>query len=319
MEFQAHALASKNFDTFAFYKIQGCGNSFIVVKSSDISHIDIQNPTEVSKFAQKMCSQPYGVGTDGLMIVGEITTDSHNKKCSAIGMYNPDGSWMGMCGNGIRCVMRYLFEIGMLHHVAINNGDSNNGDGTDAESVFFQVGTRQVVCSSSDGGHNVTVNMGQPELDMAALPALFTEQSIKKSLQVGENNFFVTCVGMGNPHCVLFLEKNASFTDVDCALWGPLIEHHNMFPLRINVEFATIYSRNDLKVVVWERGAGMTLACGTGACATLVAGVLRGLCDRKASVQLPGGVLYVEWMEDSNEVLLQGPTEVVCRGEFILT
>jgi len=290
-----------------FQKIQGCGNSFVVISRESIPTSLFKSKVDFALFAASLCSKGYGLGTDGLMVVGkvEVRKGAHGAE---LFMYNPDGSWMGMCGNGIRCVMRYLFESGLIGKDILKV--------TDSAEIFFQVGDRQVVCSTKNRGAHVRVDMGEPVLEMSFLPALFVSQGIIQTLTVHDRTFSVTCVGMGNPHCVIFSESEEAHSNKDCREWGPLIETHQMFPQRTNVEFVTVCSPSKSKVAVWERGAGITLACGTGACAVVVAGVLRGLSNRKVKVELPGGVLDVEWCQVSNHVFLEGPTELICKGEY---
>ena len=283
---------------FNVYKIQGCGNSFVVCSVEELrsysTNIPIPSvlPNSIfQEFIQKICSNGFGLGADGAMIVGKIQGAGELKECEVF-MYNPDGSWMGMCGNGIRCVMRYLAMSG---EIAANR----------LEKVAFNIGKRKVVCSSEDGGKWVTVDMGIPVLTMSDLPALVPDGEVGSKLTIQNRSFVGTCVGMGNPHFVIFEEIDS------LEIWGPLIETNATFPAKINVEFVTIESPNKVSVRVWERGAGATLACGTGACAVTVAGVLTGKTDRTVTVQLPGGELKVEWREADNRVYLSGPSQEI--------
>jgi diaminopimelate epimerase len=176
------------------------------------------------------------------------------------------------------------------------------------QNVTFRVGGRTVVCSSENGGEWVTVDMGEPVLKMKDLPALIDDGELDTRISVQDRTFVGTCVGMGNPHFVVFHDVDKLET------WGPLLETHATFPAKINVEFATVISPCRVKVRVWERGAGVTLACGTGACAVTVAGFLTGRTDRSVEVELPGGTVSVEWREASNRVYLSGPVKEIVSG-----
>jgi diaminopimelate epimerase len=285
------------------YKIEGCGNSFVVCSieqfrfySKEFSGPSI-SPDRVFRDAiEKICSKGFGLGTDGAMIVGIDGSSGSIREC-VVFMYNPDGSWMGMCGNGIRCVMRYLALIG---RIAVDQ----------LQNVTFRVGERTVICSTEDGGKWVTVDMGEPVLKMKDIPALAEDGELNTGISITGRSFVGTCVGMGNPHFVVFEEMD------DIGTWGPLLEAHPTFPARANIEFATVISSRKVRVRVWERSAGITLACGTGACAVTVAGVLTGRTDRSVDVELPGGAVSVEWREGNNHVYLSGPANEILAGRL---
>lgn len=273
-----------------FLKIHGCGNSFIL-----INHKAAASVGDIGKFSQRVCSVGFGVGSDGLMVVGDLEEEQGRLLCR-VGMYNPDGSWMGMCGNGTRCVVKYLFATGAI-----------NGEEAQLEIL---VGDRLVHCSTQDAGSTVSVNMGAPLLNPASIPASCEHEVVDHELEVAGRSFRVTAVSMGNPHCVIFE------AEPDYKYWGSLIEVHPFFPERANVEFVEVVGPGELRVVVWERGAGATLACGTGACAVVVAATTLGYVEGAARVLLPGGALDVRWERDDNSVWLEGPTALVCSGEL---
>ncbi len=275
-----------------FLKIHGCGNSFILVDRKYVSGI-----SNVGEFSQRVCSVGFGVGADGLMVVGELA-EEHGRLVCHVGMYNPDGSWMGMCGNGTRCVVKYLFSTGAI------KGDK--------AQVDILVGNRLVQCSTSDAGSTVSVNMGSPILDPAAIPAKADREVLDYELAVEERSFRVTAVSMGNPHCVIFEAVP------DFKYWGRLLEVHPFFPERANVEFVEVVGANELRVMVWERGAGATLACGTGACAVVVAATLLGVVTDAARVVLPGGALDVRWDRVADLVWLEGPADLICSGSYFI-
>ena len=215
-------------------------------------------------------------------------------------MYNADGSRGEMCGNGIRCVGKYVYEHGLVRK--------------DALQVETDAGIKSLRLHV-DGGRvaGVTVDMGEPIVDGPHIPVAAEGQVINAPLRVGAETYHVTCVSMGNPHCVLFLP------DVDgLALpeLGPRFEQHPFFPQRVNTEFIKVISRRELRMRVWERGSGETAACGTGACAALVAAVLNGRTERRALIHLNGGDLDIEWRAVDNHVLMTGPAEEVFSGEI---
>lgn len=287
------------------FKIQGCGNSFVVctveqfrLYSQEVSGPSTDPSSAFQEAVRRICSKGFGLGTDGAMIVAIDGSSASIRECDVF-MYNPDGSWMGMCGNGIRCVMRFLALVG---RIAVD----------ELQKVTFRVGERIIVCSSENGGKWVSVDMGEPVLNMTDIPARADEGELNTKVGVRDRSFVGTCVGMGNPHFVIFQEVD------DIETWGPLLEAHATFPAKANIEFATVISSRRVKVSVWERNAGVTLACGTGACAVTVAGVLTGRTDRSVDVELPGGTVRVEWREANNRVYLSGPTGEILSGRLVL-
>ncbi len=273
-----------------FVKAQGLGNDFVIVDgtSSELANVDLSN------LAVRMCDRNFGIGGDGLILVLPSTVADCRMR-----IINSDGSEPEMCGNGIRCFARYQFD---------------NGFGKSPMTVETLAGIKIVDTVEKDGrAVGFTVNMGAPRLQADEIPVSgYDGQVIAKPLVVDGQTFDITCVSMGNPHCVIFTESTA---DVPLREIGPKIETHSAFPKKTNVEFIQVLKDDEINFRVWERGAGITLACGTGACASVVAGVLNGKLKRRVKVHLPGGDLDINWREDGN-VYMTGPAEVVFTGKF---
>ena len=263
-----------------FIKLHGLGNDFIVTESSQLF-----SDSDVSF----LCDRHKGIGADGIMVVR-----SHLSGVFKIEMRNADGSNAAMCGNGIRCVVRYCYLRGLISNEV-------------TESMFTVFG-REIVCSTSDQGKNVRVNMGMPSFEPSSLPLTRTTEIINEAISVDSGTFVIgTAVAVGSPHFIVFDR------DRDIPLMQEL-ERNKIFKDRSNIEFVQIVRRNLAKVSVWERGAGETLACGTGACAVLAAGVRSDRMDRIAEIELPGGTLLIEWPADNGPIYMTGPAEEVYRG-----
>lgn len=273
-----------------FTKMHGLGNDYIYFNGFEER---IENPGALSI---KISDRHFGIGSDGIvMILPSETCDFRMR------MFNNDGSEAEMCGNASRCVAKYVYDNGM----------------TNKEEITLETLAGVMVLNMHvvDGKvEKVTVNMGQPILTTKEIPAIFPkDRVINEAIDVNGASYNVTCVSMGNPHAITFVEDVENF---DVHGVGVLIENHKMFPRRINSEFAQIIDRNTIKMRVWERGSGETLACGTGASATLVAAVLNDLTDRKAKLILLGGDLEIEWNEADNNVYMTGPATTVFQGEI---
>lgn len=283
-------------NTLKFTKMNGLGNDFIIVDGKEVSEKKLQYDI----LAKKMCDRNFGVGADGLIIVNPLDVIANTDTSWRI--INSDGSGPQMCGNGIRCFAKYVYEKGIIDKKKF--------------TVWTLAGT--ITPEILDNGE-VKVDMGKPILEAAKIPVITEELDcvINYPLEIDENDFNITAVSMGNPHCVIF-------TDNDTALlarkFGSKIETHSMFPQKTNVEFVKILSKNNIKIDVWERGCGITLACGTGACASTVAAILNDLTDYTVKADLPGGSLTIEWNKDQQDasVFMTGKSEFVFEGEYIL-
>ncbi|MBO7678320.1 MAG: diaminopimelate epimerase [Thermoguttaceae bacterium] len=278
-----------------FIKMHGAGNDYVYV---DCFRETLPEPAET--LAPKISDRHFGVGSDGLILI----TPS-DKAAARMRMYNADGSESEMCGNGVRCVAKYVHDAGY------------------ASGVDFPIETGAGVlamhCELEDGRvARVRVDMGEPILAPADIPTTLrsvggeAEPVIDVPLTVKDRTFRATAVSMGNPHCVIFVDEP---TDELVLGVGPLIETAPEFPRRVNVEFAQVISPEEMRMRVWERGAGETLACGTGTCALSVAAALSGRCRRRVLVHLLGGDLQIEWAAD-NHVLMTGPAAEVFRGQW---
>lgn len=274
-----------------FTKMHGLGNDFIVIAGEH------RLPANVSELAVRLCDRFFGVGADGLVYI--LPSDKADYKMRII---NSDGSEAEQCGNAIRCVAKYVYDHGMVDEAVREIKIETIGAG--AQSVRLTVRDGRV--------ESVRVDMGEPILNGIRVPTTIDASPvIGHPIEVNGREFRFTAVSMGNPHCVIYVDDAANFNLQE---WGPPLEVHPYFPRKINVEFATVKARDYVEMRVWERGAGPTLACGTGACATLVASALNGRTDRRATVALKGGELYIEWDENDNHVYMTGPAAEVYTG-----
>lgn len=272
-----------------FTKMHGLGNDFIVIYGEEAL------PEDVARLARDWCDRHFGIGADGLVFL--LPSEKADVMMRII---NSDGTEPEQCGNAIRCAAKYLFDRGIVPRQSMT-----------IETIG--AGVQPVEITVADGkAAAVRVDMGAPILEAAAIPtSLKGPQVVDQTLEAGGREFRFTAVSMGNPHCIIFVEDAEQ---VELAQWGPLLENHPAFPRKTNVGFVTVRSLGHLIMRVWERGAGPTLACGTAACATLVASVLNGHSSRKATVSLAGGDLTIEWKEDDGRVYMTGPAEEVFQG-----
>ena len=280
-----------------FTKWQGCGNDFALFDFCEQPLLTDENFAEV---AVKICDRHFGIGADGVLV---LTRSERQRDGVSMRIFNADGTEPQMCGNGIRCLARYAFDNGVV------------------KKREFAVETKAGVMypKIAENGE-VEVDMGEPTLtgDKIPVAGFVGERVINAPLNVNGQDFYVTCVSMGNPHCVVFSDKNRfDIADAPEKI-GAMFEHHEFFPERVNVEFAEATSATHIRMRVWERGSGVTMACGTGACATLVAAVLTGRTERKAHIDLDGGTLAIEWRESDNRVYMTGAAEQVFAGDFLL-
>lgn len=274
-----------------FTKMQGAGNDYIYVNCFEET---VENPTET---AIRVSDRHFGIGADGL-----VRICPSEKADFFMDIYNADGSRAKMCGNATRCVAKYVYDNKM----------------TDKTEIALETlsGIKRIKITVKDGkAVAARVNMGAPILNGREIPTKFDgETVISQKLTIDDKAYAVTCVSMGNPHCVLYTDDVHA---LDLPRLGPKFENHEMFPDRINTEFVHIVSETELDMRVWERGSGETLACGTGACAATVAAILNGDCkrDTEIKVNLLGGTLYINWTADG-DVYMTGPAETVCTGEI---
>ena len=270
----------------AFLKMHGLGNDFAVFDARK------QALALDAATARAIADRRLGVGCDQVIVIAPAA----NGADAAMRIYNSDGGEVESCGNAARCVAQLLM--------------AEKG----AETIRLETVGGPLVCSQNNG--LVTVDMGAPRFEWKDVPLASAVDTNKFSFSVDGVSLEASALSVGNPHCVIFVgdAENAPVSDV-----GPLIEHHSLFPERVNVEFATVQSRGRIRMRVWERGAGITQACGTGACATAVAAARRGLSDRKVDVVLDGGTLTIEWRESDGHILMPGPATLAWRGEIDLT
>lgn len=266
-----------------FVKYHGLGNDFILIDNRQSAE-----PCLTAEQAVRWCDRHFGIGADGVIFALPAPQGSDGADY-AMRIFNSDGSEPEMCGNGIRCLARFIADL---------EGKSE---------ATYQIHTLAgLITPQLDPNGQVTVDMGLPRLLAAEIPTTLSqpdEKVVDLPLEAAGQTWQVTCVSMGNPHCITFVEDVAA---IELAEVGPQFEHHPAFPQRINAEFIQVVRPDYLKMRVWERGAGITLACGTGACAALVAAVLNGKSDRSATVELPGGCLKIEWTADQR-LAMTGP------------
>lgn len=280
-----------------FTKMEGLGNDYVYINCFEEK---VENPSEISV---KVSDRHFGIGSDGLILIKPSEIADFTME-----MYNADGSQSEMCGNGIRCVGKYVYDYGL----------------TDKEDITVETlaGIKYLKLFVKDGKvEKVTVNMGAPILEPKEVPVLADalpegmDKVVDYPINVGGKEYRTTCVSMGNPHSVVFVEDTDTFPLEEV---GPLFENNEFFPRRVNAEFVQIVDRTYAKMRVWERGSGETLACGTGTCASVVAAILNGLTEDEVTVRLLGGELVIRWDRDENVVYMTGPARVVFDGEIEL-
>ncbi|MGB0597825.1 MAG: diaminopimelate epimerase [Rubripirellula sp.] len=276
-----------------FTKMHGAGNDYVYIDCFAQAV-----PSDLPELAQKIADRRFGVGGDGLILIRPSGSGDARMQ-----MFNADGSESEMCGNGLRCVAKYVYDHGIARKRQLTLET-----GAGLLPVDLDIG-------SDDRVRQVTVDMGPPRLDASEIPTTLSAagQIVDHEFQVGEQSLRVTCVSMGNPHCIVFVDRATD--DLVLGL-GPLIERDPRFPNRINVEFVEVVSPGEVKQRTWERGSGETWACGTGASAVCVAGVLTGRTERSILNHLLGGDLTLEWKEDSGHVWMTGPATEVFSGEW---
>ena len=276
-----------------FTKMHGCGNDYVYVDGAR-EMIPEERKSEVVKF---LSDRHFGIGGDGVIFIHPSDAADFEME-----MYNMDGSRSEMCGNGIRCVGKYVYDHGLTQKTSL---------------TIVSCGKIKYLDLTVEDGKvtKVRVNMGSPILEAAEIPVV-AEQSpvVDAPITVDGKEYRMTCVSMGNPHAVVYMDE--MIDDETMAKIGPLFEHHERFPRRVNTEFVKVLSRERVQMRVWERGTGETLACGTGACAVTVAGILNGLTGDRITVELSGGNLEIFWDRQENVVYMTGPATTVFEGEI---
>ncbi|MDD7403197.1 MAG: diaminopimelate epimerase [Butyribacter sp.] len=275
-----------------FTKMHGCGNDYIYVNCMEEM---VPNPEKVAVYVS---DRHFGIGSDGLILICPSDVADFKMK-----MYNADGSEGAMCGNGVRCIAKYVYDYGL----------------TDKDNIAIETksGIKYLDLTIEDGKVAfVKVNMGAPILEPQKIPVKLGDKTcIEQPVTVDGKEYKITCVSMGNPHAVTFVEDTEN---LPMEKIGPAFENHEVFPDRVNTEFVQVLNRKEVNMRVWERGSGETLACGTGSCATAVACVLNGKTDHEITVHLLGGDLLLNYDEENNTVWMTGPATVICDGEIAI-
>ena len=275
-----------------FTKMQGCGNDYVYINGFTEKVPQERKPDMV----RMVSDRHFGIGSDGAIFINPAKEADFEME-----MYNADGSRSEMCGNGIRCVGKYVYDYGLTDRT---------------EFTVVSAGKIKYLVLTVENGKavQVRVNMGNPILKPEEIPVIAKgENIIKEPITVLDKEYEMTCVSMGNPHAVVFVEDTASFPVNEI---GPYFENHEKFPNRTNTEFVQVVDRNHIKMRVYERGTGETLACGTGCCASAVACILNGLTDNAVDVEVLGGVVHIEWDREENLVYMTGPAVTVFDGEI---
>lgn len=276
-----------------FTKMHGCGNDYIYVDGAR-EIIPAERKSEVVKF---LSDRHFGIGGDGVIFINPSDVADFEME-----MYNMDGSRSEMCGNGIRCVGKYVYDHGLTRKTSL--------------SIVSCGKIKYLELTVEDGKvAKVRVNMGSPVLEAAEIPVVASQSPVVDTpIAVDGREYRMTCVSMGNPHAIVYVDE--MIDDETMAKIGPLFEHHERFPRRVNTEFVKVLDRERVQMRVWERGTGETLACGTGACAVTVASILNGLTEDDITVELLGGTLEIFWDREENVVYMTGPATTVFEGEI---
>lgn len=274
-----------------FTKMHGLGNDYVYM---DAINQKIENRAELAKYVS---DRHFGIGSDGLILICESKVADFRMQ-----MFNSDGTEAEMCGNGIRCVGKFVYDKKMTNK--------------DIVTIETLAGIKTLKLTIKDGKvEKARVDMGEPILEPSKIPVISKEMPVKNlKLKVEDKEFKFTAVSMGNPHAITFIDEDVK--EFELEKYGKPVEINDAFPKRTNVEFINIVDRNNIKMRVWERGAGETLACGTGACASAVASVLNGYTDRNVNVELLGGILEIEWNEGNNHIYMTGSATTVFEGEI---
>lgn len=277
-----------------FTKMHGCGNDYIYINGMEEKIERAKKP----KLVQRLSDRHFGIGGDGVIFI-----NASDEADFEMEMWNADGTRGEMCGNGIRCVAKYVYDRGLTDKKEVSIISSGQ-----IKYLELQVEDGKVV--------TVKVNMGKPVFAPAQIPVVMpgsAENAVDVPIIVNGKTYYMTCVSMGNPHAVIFVND---VSDLDLEKIGPLFENHELFPRRVNTEFVKVLDRNHVEMRVWERGSGETLACGTGSCATVAACVLNGLTENAVTVKLLGGELLIEWDREADLIYMTGPASTVYEGNY---
>lgn len=277
-----------------FFKMQGLGNDYVYIDC-----INGKEPIDIKNLTNRLSNRHFGVGSDGLILLCKSKVADLKMR-----MFNSDGSEAQMCGNGIRCVAKLAYELGLICE--------------EITTIETLSGIKTLKLNIVNGKvKTVEVDMGAPILEATKIPVSSSvkieDKKVKAEVKVKNKKIELTCVSMGNPHAVTFVNDIKNFK---VAEYGPILENADIFPEKANIEFVEVVDKNNIKMRVWERGSGETLACGTGACSSVVASSLNGYTERKVNVQLLGGNLEIEW-KPNNHVHMTGPAVTVFKGEWI--
>ena len=300
-----------------FTKMHGCGNDYVYVDGGK-ENVPSEKKSQV---AQMVSDRHFGIGSDGIIFINPVADDDIDFEME---MYNADGSRSEMCGNGIRCVAKYVYDKKLTDKTNLTIVSAGK-----KKYIDLTIGSDGLV-------ETVKVDMGAPILDSASVPVSISDELLSKDnkkyetlskkygrltvdvpIEVAGKTWHITCVSMGNPHCVVFLPESEDLANFDIEAVGPLFENHKVFPNRTNTEFVKIDDKNNVHMRVWERGTGETLACGTGCCATTVACILNGLTDTEVTVHVLGGDIKCSWDKNpESPVIMEGPATTVFEGEI---
>lgn len=273
-----------------FTKMHGLGNDYAYMDAIK------QNVENKSSLAQFVSNRHFGIGSDGMILICKSEVADFKME-----MFNSDGSEAEMCGNGIRCVGKFVYDKGLTNKTTV--------------TIETLAGIKTLKLNTKEGKvETVQVDMGEPILKPEKIPVITIEEPVKNlKVKANDKEFIITCVSMGNPHAIIVVEDTMNF---EVEKYGRIIEKASVFPNKTNVEFVEIQDKEHIKMRVWERGTGETLACGTGACATAVACNLKGLTNRHVNIELLGGFLEIDWKEEDNHVYMTGPATTVFEGEI---
>ena len=281
-----------------FAKMQGCGNDYVYVNGFT-EKVDAQDKPDV---VRKLSDRHFGIGSDGVIFINPAKEADFEME-----MYNADGSRSEMCGNGIRCVAKFVYDKGLTDQTEISIVSAG-------KIKYLSLTVERKNDTDRGSVSKVRVNMGAPILEPKEIPVKAPgAMAVRTPINVDGQEYKMTCVSMGNPHAVIFCE---GVNEMDLNMIGPKFEFHELFPNRTNTEFAEVLDRNTIFMRVWERGTGETLACGTGCCATAVAAVLNGLTEDDVTVKVLGGELQIKWDREANLVYMTGPAVTVFEGEI---